>query len=158
VSFYGDICIPDLKVGAIEEFQPVIAGVFIMKFLVVDDEKDVELLFLQKFRKEIRNGELELVFAFSGQQALDIIGSAEPPDVVYVFSDINMPGMTGLELLDIIKQKYPDIHVSMISAYGDSDNHKKAMESGAKEFFTKPIDFDTLKKEINELIRTHKNG
>lgn len=129
-----------------------------MKFLVVDDEKDVELLFLQKFRKEIRNGELELVFAFSGQQALEIIGSAEPPDVVYVFSDINMPGMTGLELLEIVKQKYPNIHVSMISAYGDSENHKKAMESGAKEFFTKPIDFDTLKVEIQRLISEQKTG
>lgn len=128
-----------------------------MKFLVVDDEKDVELLFLQKFRKEIRNGELELAFAFSGQQALEIIGSAEPPDVVYVFSDINMPGMTGLELLDTIKQKYPDIHVSMISAYGDSDNHRKAMASGAKEFFTKPIDFDSLKHEIHKLISKHKS-
>lgn len=129
-----------------------------MKFLVVDDERDVELLFLQKFRKEIRNGELELVFAFSGQQALEIIGSAKPPDVVYVFSDINMPGMTGLELLEIVKQKYPNIHVSMISAYGDSENHKKAMESGAKEFFTKPIDFDSLKSEIQGLISKHKNG
>lgn len=123
-----------------------------MKFLVVDDEEDVELLFLQKFRKEIRGGDLELVFAFSGQEAIDIIDSTRPPDVVYVFSDINMPGMTGLELLEIIKQKFPAIHVSMISAYGDSDNHKKAMESGAKEFFTKPIDFDSLKQEIHELI------
>ncbi len=123
-----------------------------MKFLVVDDERDVELLFLQKFRKKIRNGELELVFAFSGQEAIDILDSTRPPDVVYVFSDINMPGMTGLALLEIIKQKYPNIHVSMISAYGDGDNHKKAMESGAKEFFTKPIDFDSLKQEIHELI------
>ncbi len=128
-----------------------------MKFLVVDDERDIELLFLQKFRKEIRSGELELVFAFSGQEAIDILDSTRPPDVVYVFSDINMPGMTGLELLDIIKQKYPDIHVSMISAYGDSDNHRKAMASGAKEFFTKPIDFETLKQEIHELISKHKS-
>jgi YesN/AraC family two-component response regulator len=129
-----------------------------MKFLVVDDERDVELLFLQKFRKELRSGELELAFAFSGQQALEIIGSAEPPDVVYVFSDINMPGMTGLELLDTIKQKHPGIHVSMISAYGDGENQKKAMESGAKEFFTKPIDFDSLKSEIHGLISKQKHG
>ncbi|MBX2990207.1 MAG: response regulator [Bacteroidetes bacterium] len=126
-----------------------------MKFLVVDDEKDVELLFTQKFRKEIRSGELELVFAFSGQEALAIIGSAEPPDVVYVFSDINMPGMTGIELLNIIKEKYPNIHVSMISAYGDAENQKKAIESGAKEFFTKPIDFDTLRQEIQSLLKKH---
>lgn len=129
-----------------------------MKFLVVDDERDVEFLFLQKFRKEIRNGELELVFAFSGQEAIEILDSTQPPDVVYVFSDINMPGMTGLELLEVIKQKYPGIHVSMISAYGDTDNHKKAMESGAKEFFTKPIDFDSLKQEVQDLITKHKSS
>jgi two-component system, response regulator, stage 0 sporulation protein F len=123
-----------------------------MKFLVVDDEKDIELLFRQQFRKEIRNGQLDLVFAFSGQEAIEILGSSQPPDVVYVFSDINMPGMTGLELLEIVIQKYPDVRVSMISAYGDSDNHNKAMASGAKEFFTKPIDFVKLKQEVYQLI------
>ncbi len=128
-----------------------------MKFLVVDDEKDIELLFLQKFRKEIRNGDLELVFAFSGPEAVSILDSSEPPDVVYVFSDINMPGMTGLELLDIIKEKYPGICVSMISAYGDNDNYKKAIESGAKEFFTKPIDFDSLKSEVHRHLNRHSN-
>ncbi len=128
-----------------------------MKFLVVDDEKDVEILFLQKFRKEIRDGKLELVFAFSGREAIDILDSSKPPDVVYVFSDINMPGMTGLELLDIIKGKYPEINVSMISAYGDSENYKKAIESGAKEFFTKPIDFNTLKEEVHDLINKQNN-
>ena len=69
-----------------------------------------------------------------------------------MFLDINMPGMTGLELLDIVKEKYPNIKVSMISAYGDQQNYEKAIESGAKEFFTKPIDFVSLKKEINSLI------
>jgi len=128
-----------------------------MKFLVVDDEKDVEILFLQKFRKEIRDGVLDLVFAFSGQEALEILGSSKPPDVVYVFSDINMPGMTGLELLEKIKMRYPNMHVSMISAYGDSENHKKAIESGAKEFFTKPIDFNSLKQEVQELMNKPNN-
>jgi two-component system, response regulator, stage 0 sporulation protein F len=123
-----------------------------MKFLVVDDEKDVEMLFRQKFRKEIRKGDLELVFAFSGDDALKILNSSIPPDVVYVFSDINMPGMTGLELLKKIKNEFPGISVSMISAYGDQDNYNKAIESGAKEFFTKPIDFDSLKSEIYEMI------
>jgi two-component system, response regulator, stage 0 sporulation protein F len=123
-----------------------------MKFLVVDDEKDVEMLFRQKFRKEIRKGDLELVFAFSGDDALKILNSSIPPDVVYVFSDINMPGMTGLELLEKIKNEFPGISVSMISAYGDQDNYNKAIESGAKEFFTKPIDFDSLKSEIYEMI------
>lgn len=128
-----------------------------MKILVVDDEKDVEMLFRQKFRKEIRNSDLEMVFAFSGQEALNLLGTSQPPDVVYVFSDINMPGMTGLELLDEIKTKYPQINVSMISAYGDSDNYNKAIKSGAKEFFTKPIDFESLRDEINNLIQQNKN-
>ena len=123
-----------------------------MRILVVDDEKDVELLFRQKFRKEVKSNSLELVFAFSGQEAIEILERSNPPKVVYIFSDINMPGMTGLELLDRVKGKYPDIKVSMISAYGDTDNYNKAIKSGAKEFFTKPIDFVSLKEEINGLI------
>ena len=124
-----------------------------MKILVVDDEKDVEMLFRQKFRKEIKTKNLELVFAFSGQEALGVLEKRNPPDVVYVFSDINMPGMTGLELLSKIKKKFPQINISMISAYGDSENYNKAMQSGAKEFFTKPIDFDSLKTEIATLMK-----
>ncbi len=123
-----------------------------MRILVVDDEKDVELLFKQKFRREVKSKKLDLVFAFSGQEALDLLGTNDPPKVVYIFSDINMPGMTGLELLDIVKERYPNIKVSMISAYGDQQNYEKAIQSGAKEFFTKPIDFDSLKKEISSLI------
>lgn len=123
-----------------------------MRILVVDDEKDVELLFKQKFRREVKSKKLDLVFAFSGQEALDFLGTNDPPKVVYIFSDINMPGMTGLELLDIVKERYPNIKVSMISAYGDQQNYEKAIQSGAKEFFTKPIDFDSLKKEISSLI------
>lgn len=125
-----------------------------MKILIVDDEKDVEMLFRQKFRKETRSENLELVFAFSGAEALKILEESDPPNVVYVFSDINMPGMTGLELLDKIKGRFPQINVSMISAYGDSDNYNKAIKSGAKEFFTKPIDFESLKKEIQNLMKT----
>ncbi|MDZ7717360.1 MAG: response regulator [Balneolaceae bacterium] len=123
-----------------------------MKFLVVDDEKDVEALFRQRFRKEIRSGTLELVFAFSGQEALDIIKSTSPPDIVYIFSDINMPGMSGLELLDKVKAQFPQIQISMISAYGDNENYKKAINSGAKEFFTKPIDFGSLKQEVQQML------
>lgn len=128
-----------------------------MKILIVDDERDVEDLFRQKFRKEVRSGDLELAFAFSGDEALKILSADNPPKVVYVFSDINMPGMTGLELLDKIKERFPQIQVSMISAYGDQENFKKAMDSGAKEFFTKPIDFVSLKKEIGKLIDEHKH-
>lgn len=119
--------------------------------MIVDDERDVETLFRQKFRKETRNNDLELVFAFSGEEALEILGETDPPSVVYVFSDINMPGMTGLELLQKIKYSFPRIAVSMISAYGDAENYHKAISSGAREFFTKPIDFDSLKREINHL-------
>jgi CheY-like chemotaxis protein len=124
-----------------------------MKFLVVDDEKDVEMLFRQKFRKEIKSGDIVLEFAFSGKEALELLNKNNPPDVVYVFSDINMPGMSGLELLDRIKAEHPNIKVSMISAYGDDENYQKAINSGAKEFFTKPIDFNSLKEEITRMLK-----
>jgi CheY-like chemotaxis protein len=123
-----------------------------MKFLIVDDEKDVEILFRQKLRKEIRSGEIDLEFAFSANEALDILRGHKQPEVMYIFSDINMPGMTGLELLERVKEEFPNIKVSMISAYGDSENYERAMSSGAKGFFTKPIDFDTLKEEIHNII------
>lgn len=122
-----------------------------MKILIVDDERDIEMLFRQKFRKEVKYNNLELAFAFSGKEALELLERKDPPEVLYVFSDINMPGMTGLELLTVIKQRFPAILVSMISAYGDTDNYNKAKESGAKDFFTKPIDFESIKKEINQL-------
>lgn len=124
-----------------------------MKFLIIDDEKDVEMLFRLKFRKEIRSGLLELEFALSGQEALEMLRKRQPPDVIYIFSDINMPGMSGLDLLERVKKEFPSIQVSMISAYGDSDNYERAMKSGAKEFFTKPIDFDSLKTEIHDVIK-----
>ncbi|RPA68677.1 response regulator [Cyclobacteriaceae bacterium YHN15] len=123
-----------------------------MKFLVVDDERDVEMLFRQKLRKEIRSGSIEIEFAFSGNEALDFLRSHRPPEIMYIFSDINMPGMTGLELLDKVKTEFPEIHVSMISAYGDDENYQRAISSGAKGFFTKPIDFDTLKGEMNQAL------
>lgn len=122
------------------------------KILIVDDEKDVEMLFRQKFRKEIRKGDLELNFAFSGDEALALLDQENPPQFLYIFSDINMPGMSGLELLEKVKNKYPNIQVSMISAYGDTDNYNHAIQSGAKEFFTKPIDFNLLKTEITNAI------
>lgn len=125
-----------------------------MKFLVVDDEKDVEILFRQKLRREIRSGEIEIEFAFSAQEALNILHSQNPPDVVYIFSDINMPGMSGLDMLEKVKAEFPFIKVSMISAYGDSENYDRAMSSGATGFFTKPIDFDQLKSEIDEMLKS----
>ncbi|HKL18922.1 MAG TPA: response regulator [Halalkalibaculum sp.] len=128
-----------------------------MKFLVVDDEKDVEMLFRQKFRKEIRNKQLELLFAFSGEEALEVLETKTPPDVMYIFSDINMPGMSGIDLLQHVKKNYPEIKVSMISAYGDSENYNRAIDSGAKEFFTKPINFETLKEEVQKEYAKNKD-
>jgi two-component system, response regulator, stage 0 sporulation protein F len=122
-----------------------------MKFLVVDDERDVEMLFRQKLRKELRSGAIELEFAFSGAEALEKLRSHTPPEVMYIFSDINMPGMSGLDLLERVKTEFPQIKVSMISAYGDKENYDRAIKSGAKEFFTKPIDFDSLKNEVLQI-------
>jgi two-component system, response regulator, stage 0 sporulation protein F len=119
-----------------------------MKIMVVDDEKDVEFLFRQEFRKEIKQGIVELCYAFSGSEALEYLGSQNPPDVVCILSDINMPGMTGLELLKIVKDRFPLIKVSMITAYGDEHNYNTAMSTGAEHYFTKPIDFSKVKKEI----------
>ena len=119
-----------------------------MKVMIVDDEKDVEMLFRQQFRKEIRSGQVELCYAFSADEALSYLKSTKPPDVVCILSAINMPGMTGLEMLKIVKDEYPNIRVSMITAYGDDFNYRTAMNTGAEHYFTKPIDFDRIKKEV----------
>ena len=123
-----------------------------MKILVVDDEKDIQPLFLQRFRKEIKKGELNFVFAYSGEEALICLGKYES-EAVLILSDINMPGMSGLELLKNIKQKHPKPPpvVMMITAYGDADNYKLAMELGADDFITKPVDFNTLKEKIKTM-------
>lgn len=123
-----------------------------MKILVVDDEKDIQPLFEQRFRKEIRNGEIAFEFAFSGEEALKYL-DGNRHEAVLILSDINMPGMNGLELLDRIKQehKLPPPFVMMITAYGDEDNYKRAMELGADDFLTKPVDFGELKEKIKTL-------
>lgn len=119
-----------------------------MKIMIVDDEKDVEILFRQQFRREVKEGRVELCYAFSGEEALQYLNQSSPPDVVWVLSDINMPGMNGLELLKALKERYPDIRVSMITAYSDDQNFKTAMSTGAEHYFTKPIDFDQVKKDV----------
>ncbi len=123
-----------------------------MKILVVDDEKDIKTLFEQRFRKEIRNNELEFAFAFSGEDALGCMEKYKH-EAVLILSDINMPGMSGLDLLERIKKKNhtPPPVVMMITAYGDSDNYKRAMELGADDFLTKPVDFTVLKEKIKAL-------
>ena len=120
-----------------------------MKILVVDDEQDVKILFEQRFRKEIRDKEMEFVFAFSGEEALVYLNRHEH-EAVLILSDINMPGMSGLELLGHIKQKYhkPPPVVMMITAYGDKENYDTAMNLGADDFLTKPVDFNALKEKL----------
>ncbi len=119
-----------------------------MKILVVDDERDVEALFRQRFRKELRAGEVDFKFVFSAEEALDYLRQLSPFNLVLVLSDINMPGMTGLDLLKIIKEQFPHLQVFMISAYGDDENHKTAQSYGADDFVTKPVDFTHLKNKI----------
>ncbi|MBC7536540.1 MAG: response regulator [Ferruginibacter sp.] len=123
-----------------------------MKILVVDDEKDVQFLFEQRFRKEIKSQEMEFVFAFSGEEALIYLNKHEH-EAVLILSDINMPGMSGLELLEHIKQKYvkPPPLVMMITAYGDAENFNMAKELGADDFLTKPVDFALLKEKLKTI-------
>ena len=120
-----------------------------IKILVVDDETDVETLFTQRFRKEIKNNEMEFAFAFSGEEAISYMKNHEN-EAVLILSDINMPGMSGLELLKYIKEKYekPPPVVMMITAYGDQDNYNEAMKLGADDFLTKPVDFAALKEKL----------
>jgi CheY-like chemotaxis protein len=122
-----------------------------MKVMVVDDEKDIEALFKQKFRKEIRDGEIEFHFAFSGEDALEFLSDRTAADLVLILSDINMPGMNGLELLRILKEKFPHLKVFMITAYDDKEKYEKSMQYGAEEFLSKPIDFEKLKSVIFSL-------
>lgn len=124
--------------------------------LVVDDERDVELLFRQRFRREIRTGAISLHFAFSGKEALAYL-QEHRADVVLVLSDINMPGMTGLELLRQIRSLPPPpdtpLPVCMMTAYGDDEYRRKAEEFGSDGYLTKPIDFDALKAKLEVIAR-----
>jgi len=124
-----------------------------MKILVVDDEQDVQLLFQQRFRKEIRNNQFNFVFAFSGEEALTYLGE-HIHEAVLILSDINMPGMSGLELLKKIKKDFmePPPVVMMITAYGDKENYDTAMSLGADDFLTKPVEFDVLKEKLKAMI------
>lgn len=125
-----------------------------MKVLVVDDELDMKMLFEQRFRKEIREHQIDFAFANSGEQALEYLNNNNH-EAVLILSDINMPGMSGLELLKQIKQHYatPPPVVMMVTAYGDAENYNQAMQLGADDFLTKPIDFTLLKEKLK--INTH---
>ena len=122
-----------------------------VSILVVDDEPDVAELFRQRFRGETRQGKYVLHYAASGAEALDrLAGEIEPP-LVAVLSDINMPGMDGLQLLGEIKQRFPDLPVMMVTAYGDDERRRRAAEYGAADFLAKPVDFEHLKAQLQQL-------
>jgi len=117
--------------------------------MVVDDESDIQFLFRQKFRKEIKSGEMQISFALSGKSALQIIEELENRSEYFILTDINMPGMTGIELLKKVKSKYPDQKVIVITAYGDEENYNLAKKYGADDYFTKPLKFNQLKEKLN---------
>jgi CheY-like chemotaxis protein len=121
--------------------------------LVVDDEPDVEMLFRQQFRHDLRASRFTMEFAQSGEKALRRIADARDVSIILILSDINMPGMTGLELLPKAKAARPDVPVIMITAYGDAETKRKALEGGAEALFTKPIDFRALRSEIDTRVQ-----
>ena len=117
--------------------------------LVVDDEPDVEVLFRQQFRHDLRAGRFTMEFAQSGAMALQRITDAAGVSIILILSDINMPGMSGLELLPKAKAMRPDVPIIMITAYGDAETKRQALANGAEALLTKPIDFGMLRGEID---------
>ena len=120
--------------------------------LVVDDEPDVEPLFKQQFRHDLRAGRFTMEFAQDAPSALDRINDAKDVTIILILSDINMPGMSGLDLLPIAKAARPDVPVIMITAYGDAETKRRALERGAESLLTKPIDFGLLRSEIESRL------
>ena len=123
-----------------------------MLILVVDDEADIEVLFRQQFRRDLRADRFTMEFAQSAPMALQCIADVGDRSLILVLSDINMPGMTGLELLRKAKALRPDVPIVMITAYGDAETKRKALESGAEALLTKPIDFGALRSEIDTRV------
>jgi len=120
--------------------------------LVVDDEPDVEVLFRQQFRHDLRAGRFTMEFAQSGPMALQRITDAGDQSIILILSDINMPGMSGIELLPKAKALRPDVPIIMITAYGDAETKRQALENGAEALLTKPIDFRSLRSEIDSRV------
>jgi CheY-like chemotaxis protein len=120
--------------------------------LVVDDEPDVEVLFRQQFRRELRSKRFTMEFAQSAAMALERITDAGTASLILILSDINMPGMSGLELLPKARAARPDVPIVMITAYGDAETKRKALEGGAEALLTKPIDFVLLRSEIETRV------
>ena len=121
------------------------------KILGVDDEPDFELLITQRFRREVRSGEFAFRFAQHGEEALDQLSGEIEPELIVILSDINMPGMDGLELLRQVRQQRPELPVMMVTAYGDDERRQRASQYGASQFLTKPVDFDLLKQQLQQL-------
>jgi len=122
-----------------------------VSILVLDDEPDMALLFRQRFRREAREGTYVMHFAASGETALQRLAAGIEPTLIVILSDINMPGMDGLTLLGEIKNRFPDLAVMMVTAYGDEERRRRASDLGAFEFVTKPVDFDALKAQLQQL-------
>ncbi len=120
--------------------------------LVVDDEADVEPLFRQQFRRDLRAGRFDMEFALSASEALRRIEAADNATLILILSDINMPGISGLELLPKVKAARPEVPVIMITAYGDAETKRKALENGAAALLTKPLDFSMLRGEIESRL------
>jgi CheY-like chemotaxis protein len=120
--------------------------------LIVDDEPDVEMLFRQQFRREMREGRYTLDFAISGEAALTKLADHTGKSIILLLSDINMPGMSGLDLLPVVKERLPELPVFMISAYGDQATVATALARGANKFVTKPVDFPKLKQDVTAVI------
>ena len=120
--------------------------------LIVDDEPDIADLFRQRFRREVRQGQYVLHFADSGEEALRRLAEIRP-ELIVILSDINMPGMDGLDLLRKVKGLRPELPVLMVTAYGDDERRHRADELGAAAFLTKPVDFDQLKQQLVQLMR-----
>src|SRR5262245_44766199 len=122
-----------------------------VSILVVDDEPDVAELFRQRFRHEVRQGLYVLHFAPSGEAALAMLAAGIRPELIVILSDINMPGMDGLTLLGEVKTRWPELRVMMVTAYADDERRRRAAEHGAADFLAKPVDFDLLKRQLQEL-------
>ncbi len=126
--------------------------------LVVDDESDMEALFRQQFRRDLKAGRFDLAFATSAQRALGLIGEAGGRDIVLLLADINMPGMSGLDLLSRAKAARPELPVIMVTAYGDADTRRRALESGAADLLPKPVDFAALRAEVDRRLARWRAG
>ena len=129
-----------------------------VRVLVVDDEPDVEALFRQQFRREVRQGAYVLDFALSGEAALEKLDGSIGEQIILLVSDINMPGMSGLDLLPKVKERRPDLPVFMISAYGDAERVRTALDRGAAKFINKPVDFPQLKRDVSVVVEDFRSS